>query len=128
MPSSPRSLFILLGFFIGMAAVVFFLFSRLPAQPKPKEPIKKETPAVPGPTVAAGQKKMGGKVLPLAEPTAEGATHQLIDEQGEKIILLKTNDDKLKFAEGFDVMVVGKVKPTPAGELMTVEEVGYGVE
>ncbi|MDP2874466.1 MAG: hypothetical protein Q8N84_04215 [bacterium] len=125
MPSTPRSLFIILGFFIGMAAVIFFIFSRLPAQPKPKETIKK---AVPGPVVSAGQKKLGGKVLPLAEPIVEGATHQLVNGQGEKIILLKTNDDKLKFVEGFNVTVVGTVRSTPNGEVMTVEEVGYGVE
>jgi len=113
---------------LGMAAVVFLLFSKFPANPRLKETAKKETPTVAGPTIQTGQKKMSGKVLPLPEPTAEGATHQLINDQGKIILLLKTNDDKLKFSEGFDVTVIGEVKSTPQGELMTVEEVGYGVE
>ncbi|MEK7595113.1 MAG: hypothetical protein AAB443_00775 [Patescibacteria group bacterium] len=70
-----------------------------------------------------------GKVVYVNPDTYpdENISYKLVDAQGKDIILLKADDDKLKFVEGATVKLKGKVERTNDGkkEVFFVEQVVY---
>jgi len=131
-----RPVVLLVGFLLGLALIAFVLVSLLPSSlsrsSPPKGPAQEEVAEAPsssGSALASGMERREGLVLPLDEPTDAGATHQLMSESGEPILLLKTDDDKLRFSEGFKVAVIGKIRRVGSGEqVMEVTEVAYLID
>ena len=68
------------------------------------------------------KKSYFGKVIALEARFNVEGTHQLVDKEGNSIILLKANDDKLVLAEGRFVTVSGVLEKTSSGEKVLVVE------
>lgn len=68
-----------------------------------------------------------GTITPLGPSIYMQGSHQLVDENGETILLLEARDDKLEVASGMEAEVQGPVEKTVEGNqrIMMVEKIVF---
>ena len=73
------------------------------------------------------EKKLVGKVISVNSSDNSKATHKLLDDKGNIVAFLVSDDDKLKLAEGRVVEVTGEVEKNTGSEfiLLTVTAISF---
>ncbi len=122
---------LLFGTFFIVVLMFFALYVVFMPSTKPKGQGSFETTTNNGfiqlPSNQNYDKTYEGKVSAVISNAQTEGAYELLDANGNTIILLKSNDDKLKLAEGRQVQVTGPVERTADGKsyIMNVEKVTF---